>query len=327
MRRRDKTPASPGTSPQAPACVHTWCTAPSFSAALVALSTAADSTARLCCSCSSVSLQPALAQDRPSLCGRTGWSCWSWHWELCKPLWGWTIPAHASPLPWCPPTSRAARHCPSSSWMFSSAASLARFSTCTRCCKVNTSQRKARARWAKAACRGGEGTGGTRGWKGSHQDHVPLSPRHRQTSQRATKRGSAQDNYSIINCIAPAPVRLLRAGDESLEMPPRGATSPRQPITHGNLEPSWQEHAPGRRQPSLRVPAEPDSALALAGKLFLLARLLLPPRLRALFSSCRALCGIAGHAGDGLGEMQPPPNARSISGKGFVGWLPGDCGA
>lgn len=76
-----------------------------------------------------------------------------------------------------------------------------------------------------------------------------------------------------------------------------------------------------------RLTAEPDSALALAGKLFLLAWLLPPPWLRALFSSCRALCGIARHAEDRLMEMQLPPNAKSISGKRFIRWLPGHCGA
>lgn len=79
-----------------------------------------------------------------------------------------------------------------------------------------------------------------------------------------------------------------------------------------------------------RLTAEPDSALALAGKLFLLARLPPPPRLRALLVSCRALCGIAGRAGDGLILLWKCSYLRMPTAslqKGFVRRLPGDCGA
>lgn len=105
---------------------------------------------------------------------------------------------------------------------------------------------KSQGQVGKGCLQGGEVTGGTLG-------HVLLSPRHRQTSQRATKWGSAQDNQHL-----PCPSTHYAAvcWEQSLEMPARGETSPRQPIRHGNLEPSWQEHTPGRRQPSLRVPAD-----------------------------------------------------------------------
>lgn len=79
-----------------------------------------------------------------------------------------------------------------------------------------------------------------------------------------------------------------------------------------------------------QLTAEPDSALALTGKLFLLARLPPPPRLRTLSASCRALCGIAGHTEDGLALPWKCSCLRmptASPGKGFVRRLPGDCGA
>lgn len=53
---------------------------------------------------------------------------------------------------------------------------------------------KSQGQVGKGCLRGGEVRGGTQGQKESHQGHVLLSPRRRQTSQRATKWGSAKDN-------------------------------------------------------------------------------------------------------------------------------------
>lgn len=79
-----------------------------------------------------------------------------------------------------------------------------------------------------------------------------------------------------------------------------------------------------------QLTSEPDSALALAGKLFLLARLPPTPQLRALSASCRALCGIAERAEDGLILLWKCSCLRmptASPGKGFVRRLPEDCGA